>query len=169
MSDTVLQENTSAVENPVVDTDATQELEIASDLPKKELKKGEYIKTIGRRKTATAQVRLSLADKATTIMVNDKPMEEYFPTSALQKIVRQPLSKTKYQDAFTITAIVRGGGPAGQAEAVRHGITRALVEFDPNTRTTVKKLGYLKRDPRSKERKKPGLKKARKASQWSKR
>lgn len=138
-------------------------------LPKRTLKKGEYIATIGRRKTSTCQVRLSLGGKETEIVVNGKTLEEYFPTVLLQKVVKQPLAKTKYQDAFIITAIVSGGGDSGQAQAVRHAITRALVQYDPNTRTTVKKLGYLKRDPRSKERKKPGLKKARKAAAWSKR
>lgn len=169
MSDTVITDKETVLDNPLIIEGETDEVTISSDLPKRELKKDEYLKTIGRRKTATAQVRLSLSDKATDIVVNGKPMEEYFPTTTLQKMVKQPLAKTKYQQEFTITVIVRGGGPAGQAQAVRHGITRALVEYDPNTRTTVKKLGYLKRDPRSKERKKPGLKKARKASQWSKR
>ena len=165
MSETeVLQENTAAVET--IEVTDTMGIPSAS---KKDLKKGEYLGTIGRRKTSTAQVRLFEGDKNTTITVNGKPMEEYFPTADLQKVVRQPLAKTKYQQAFDITVIVQGGGVSGQAQAVRHGIARALVAYDPETRTTVKKLGYLKRDPRSKERKKPGLKKARKSSQWSKR
>ncbi len=136
---------------------------------RKEMKKGEYIQTIGRRKTSTARVRLSLGTKNTKVTVNGKPLEEYFKTPELQKTVKYPMTKTKYPDAFDITALVDGGGTTGQAEAVRHGITRALVEYDLSLRTPLKRLGYLKRDPRAKERKKPGLKKARKSGQWSKR
>ncbi|MCC6520501.1 30S ribosomal protein S9 [Candidatus Nomurabacteria bacterium] len=135
---------------------------------KKTTKKGGYIEAIGRRKTATARVRITPAAK-TTIMVNDAELQNYFKTSELIKIVQDPFVKGKIAEKFEITAKVIGGGANGQAEAVRHGITRALTEFDEELRGTLKKLGFLKRDPRAKERRKFGLKKARKAPQWSKR
>ena len=169
MSEDTLQTTEELTIDSTPGAEATEEVAAEPALPLRKLKKDEYIATIGRRKTSTCQVRLSLGGKETTIVVNGKPLEEYFPTTMLQKVVKQPLAKTKYQESFIITAVVNGGGDSGQAQAIRHGITRALVEYDPNTRTTVKKLGYLKRDPRSKERKKPGLKKARKAGAWSKR
>jgi len=144
-------------------------VEIVASADKRNLKKGEYIAAIGRRKTSTAHIRLFSGGKHTVITVNGKSLEEYFKTPELQKTVRQPFQKIKYPDAFEISAIVHGGGISGQAQAVRHSIARALIEYDSATRPQLKKFGYLKRDPRSKERKKPGLKKARKAPQWSKR
>jgi small subunit ribosomal protein S9 len=147
-----------------------EEVEVLASSDKRILKTGEYIATIGRRKTSTAQVRMSTGTgKHTNVIVNGKPLDQYFKTPELQKTVRQPFQKIKYSDIFDITAIVVGGGQSGQAQAVRHGIARGLIEYDIATRPQLKKFGYLKRDPRSKERKKPGLKKARKASQWSKR
>lgn len=137
-------------------------------LTKKELKNGEYIPTIGRRKTATATIRLSLG-KETKVTVNDKKLEDYFVIPVHRKWVMAPIRTAELEDGFVISVHVTGGGIAAQAEAVRHGITRALTVFAPELRTPLKRLGFLKRDPRSKERKKPGLKKARKASQWSKR
>jgi len=127
-----------------------------------------YIGTVGRRKTAVARVRLFESTK-NSIEVNNKDVKEYFPTAELQRIAEDALTKSKVPGKFKITAHVNGGGINGQAEALRHGIARALVEYDPNERTKIKKLGFLKRDPRSKERRKFGLKKARKAPQWSKR
>lgn len=125
-----------------------------------------YIETVGRRKTASARVRITPATKQ-SVTVNGKSAEEYFTIPELQHIVRSPL--TMLEDKFVVTAVVNGGGISAQAEAVRHGIARALIEHDASKRTDLKKAGYLKRDPRAKERRKPGLKKARKSPQWSKR
>ena len=129
---------------------------------------GEYIETIGRRKTATARVRITPASK-NTFAVNSKTLKTYFPTSVLQTIAKSSLVSSGIDTKFNITVLVKGGGTCAQAEAVRHGVSRALVEFDGELRKVLKKLGYLKRDPRKKERKKFGLKKARKSPQWSKR
>lgn len=125
-----------------------------------------YTEGIGRRKTAAARVRIVPASKQ-AITVNGKEYVAYFPTKELQKVVHSPLKDA--DETYSVTAVVRGGGVAAQADAVRHGIARALTERHADLRTTLKKKGFLKRDPRTKERKKPGLKKARKASQWSKR
>jgi len=131
-------------------------------------KKGRYIETVGRRKTATARVRISEAPK-NSITVNDKDVNEYFQTANLQKIASEALAVSKTPGKFKITVKVNGGGINGQAEAVRLGISRALIIDDKLLRGTLKKVGFLKRDPRAKERRKFGLKKARKAPQWSKR
>lgn len=125
-----------------------------------------YIETVGRRKTSVARVRITPASK-TTFLVNEKELDGYFSTKEMQNIVKQPLSEIK--DKFKITAKIKGGGIHSQSEALRHGIARALVSFNLELRKNLKKSGYLKRDPRSKERRKFGLKKARKAPQWSKR
>jgi len=125
-----------------------------------------YIETVGRRKTASARVRLSEAT-AKSITVNGKDIAVYFPTTHLADTAEKSLSHTEKK--FAITVVVSGGGIAGQAVAVRHGIARALIEHDITLRSTLKKAGFLMRDPRAKERRKPGLKKARKAPQWSKR
>ena len=126
----------------------------------------QYTESTGRRKTAAARVRLTPASKH-SVTINDKALEEYFDTKELQSTVMAPLSES--ESTYTITAIVKGGGVSAQAEAVRHGIARAMTEIDSELRGSLKRKGFLKRDPRTKERKKPGLKKARKASQWSKR
>lgn len=127
---------------------------------------GKYIEAVGRRKTSVARVRLTPASK-TSFDVNGKDLHEYFAIKDMQTIVKQPLVDNP--EKFKITAKVTGGGIHSQSEAVRHGIARALVEGDEMLRKTLKKAGYLKRDPRAKERRKFGLKKARKAPQWSKR
>jgi small subunit ribosomal protein S9 len=128
-----------------------------------------YTEGIGRRKTASARVRL-VPGKDTNVLVNDKPLADYFIHEALQKNV---LSVFDVEDAgiehYTVTAHVTGGGLSAQAEAVRLGIARALVKEKADRRSPLKKLGFLKRDPRSVERKKFGLKKARKRPAWSKR
>ena len=128
-----------------------------------------YIEGIGRRKTATARVRLTPA-KETTIVVNDKELAAYFPHIALQNDVQSVLGA---EDAgiehYAISAHVQGGGLSAQAEAIRLGIARALVKEKAERRSILKPLGFLKRDPRSVERKKFGLRKARRAPQWSKR
>lgn len=125
-----------------------------------------YIEAVGRRKTASARVRLSSA-KSTSVMVNDKNATDYFPLAVMHEMVHAPLKTVG--GAYTVTAIVKGGGHKAQAEAVRHGIARALTEMDAAYRKDLKVKGYLKRDPRAKERKKFGLKAARRAPQWSKR
>ncbi|OGZ17488.1 MAG: 30S ribosomal protein S9 [Candidatus Nealsonbacteria bacterium RBG_13_37_56] len=137
---------------------------------KKEVKEEieHYFKAIGRRKTAVARVRLfTQGDK--TILVNDKPYKEYFPILELQQIVDSAFDKMKALDKFKVIAKVKGGGFHAQAEAIRHGISRALVDFNPDFRKRLRRVGYLTRDPRMRERKKFGLKRARRAPQWSKR
>lgn len=128
-----------------------------------------YIEGLGRRKTATARVRLTPADK-TAIVVNEKPLEAYFPVLALQKDIMSVLeTKDAGIEHYSITAKVNGGGISAQAEAIRLGIARALVKEKADRRGVLKHAGFLKRDPRSVERKKPGLRKARKRPAWSKR
>jgi small subunit ribosomal protein S9 len=128
-----------------------------------------YIETIGRRKTASARVRITPAPK-TTYDINGKTVEEYFPTKELQMTAMESLKESKLTETkFKITVVAKGGGISGQADAVRHGIARALIEYDKDLRGKLKKAGLLKRDPRAKERRKFGLKKARKSPQWSKR
>jgi len=126
-----------------------------------------YYQGTGRRKSATARVRLYPGDG--TIIVNDKPVEEYFSRNRDILHLSGPLRATATQDSFKVTVQVKGGGVYGQAGAVRHGIARALLEADPSLRPTLRKGGFLTRDPRAKERKKPGLKRARKAPQYTKR
>ncbi len=121
----------------------------------------------GRRKTSTA--RVYLRPGSGEITVNRRAFGEYFPNEALQMIIRQPLSLTETLGKFDILVNVDGGGAAGQAGAVRHGITRALMEFNADLRPTLKKAGLVTRDPRQKERKKYGQKGARKRFQFSKR
>ncbi len=127
-----------------------------------------YIETIGRRKTATARVRLSSASK-NSFSINDKELASYFPTTALQKIVTDPFTTLDGKAHYAVSVKVMGGGINAQAEAVRHGIARGLVKENEEDKTKLKHAGFLKRDPRAKERRKFGLKKARKAPQWSKR
>ena len=131
-------------------------------------KEEKYIESIGRRKTAIARARLTPAAR-TAIIVNNKDANTYFPTEPLRIAALEPFLKVGLPVQFSVNVVVRGGGIAGQAIAVRHAISRALVEYDHSLRGTLKKEGFLKRDPRAKERRKFGLKKARKAPQWSKR
>ena len=134
---------------------------------KVEKSKERYTEAVGRRKTATARVRITPASK-NSFKINDRDLASYFPTAELRKIVEEALSKIKNSN-FDISVHTKGGGVHSQAEAVRHGIARALVKYDENSKTKLKTAGFLKRDPRAKERRKFGLKKARKAPQWSKR
>lgn len=134
----------------------------------KELKKDEYIETVGRRKSATARVRISDAKK-NNYVINGKKLNEYFVTEGQTKTVEAAIESVKLPHKFNVSVVVKGGGLSAQADAVRHGIARALVELDSELRKDLKAAGFLKRDPRSVERKKPGLKKARKRPQWSKR
>lgn len=127
-----------------------------------------YIETVGRRKTSVARVRLSPSAK-TAITINEKSIDDYFKVAELRVIVMNALLDTGLTEKFTVTVKVTGGGVNSQAEAIRHAIARALIVHDKTLRKELKKAGYLKRDPRAKERRKFGLKKARKSPQWSKR
>jgi small subunit ribosomal protein S9 len=127
----------------------------------------EYIEAVGRRKTASARVRLYPGTGE--IVVNDKPMNQYFGRDLDQMALRQPLSLVGAEATYNISVKVHGGGEGGQAAAVRLGIARALCESDANLRPALKSAGFLTRDARAKERKKPGLKRARKAPQYTKR
>lgn len=129
---------------------------------------GRYIEAVGRRKTAIARVRITEAPK-TTFTINEKGLAMYFPTEQLQITAKDAIAKIKTQAKFKVQARIKGGGINAQAEALRHGIARALIAYDHGLRKEIKPLGYLKRDPRAKERRKFGLKKARKSPQWSKR
>jgi len=126
-----------------------------------------YIETVGRRKTAVARVRITPAGR-NAMTVNDKALDEFFPTKVLQNIAREALDEAK-DEKFKVSVKVVGGGTSAQAEAMRHGIARALVKHNLELRSPLKKKGFLTRDQRAKERRKFGLKKARKAAQWSKR
>lgn len=129
--------------------------------------KGRYISTIGRRKSSVARVRLY--KKGTGVMiVNDQKLSEYFAADKAMT-VKQALKLAGKAKDVDISAVVKGGGSQGQAEAIRHGISRALIEMDEEYKPALKAKGWVTRDARKKERKKPGLKKARRAPQWSKR
>ena len=135
---------------------------------------GKYTEGIGRRKTSTARVRIIPALKA-SFVVNTKEAREYFKTEGERRLILDPMIKGLSNDSgaptqkFHVEVIVSGGGTHSQAEAIRHGLSRALVLWNGELRGGLKDLGFLKRDPRAKERRKFGLKKARKAPKWSKR
>ena len=135
----------------------------------KETTKNKYYEAVGRRKTSIARVRLTEAKSNSFVINGKKDLDSYFDTEDLRNSVRDALVKSEVDTKFGVSILVNGGGINGQGEAIRHGISRALVTFDETNRGKLKKLGFLKRDSRMKERKKPGLKKARKAPQWSKR
>ena len=126
----------------------------------------EYLAT-GRRKTAIARVRMVLGKGQIT--VNDRKFEDYFPTTDLRLLVEAPFKAVEGLGKYDVVALCEGGGPAGQAGALRHGIARALIQIDENFRALLKKAGFLTRDPRMKERKKPGQPGARRRFQFSKR
>lgn len=134
-----------------------------------ETKTMKYIEGIGRRKRAVARVRITPDKKGTFVINETKDVATYFPGAELQKIVNEALKTVGKEKEFSVSVLVRGGGIRAQAEAIRLGIARALVEYDKELREGLKKEGFLMRDARVKERKKFGLKKARKAPQWSKR
>jgi small subunit ribosomal protein S9 len=160
-------ETTSVAE----ELDRDQEVEPEELVPplEKPARQGEvYYYGTGRRKTASAQVRL-YPSKEPAITVNDLRVDEYFSREADVMFLKTPLRLTATEDMFRISIKVRGGGVSGQAGAVRHGIARALTKANPELRRTLRREGSLTRDPRMKERKKPGLKRARKAPQYTKR
>ena len=134
--------------------------------PKSKLQ--EYYYGLGKRKTAVARVRLYANGKG-NCTINDKPMEEFVKTSTGQGIIKSALKLTGMLKSFDISVKVSGGGTSAQNDAIRHGISRALLEYNDTLRGTLKKAGFLTRDARVKERKKPGLKRARRAPQFSKR
>ena len=127
----------------------------------------DQILTVGRRKTSTARVFIQKGKG--NIVVNKKPLDEFFDRETARMIVRQPLEHTDLLDKIDVTATVKGGGGSGQAGAIRHGLSRALLSYDDNLRLSLRERGFLTRDARKVERKKVGLKKARKATQFSKR
>lgn len=132
------------------------------------LKSSRYLETVGRRKTSIARLRL-FTEGEKSILVNGKAYEKYFPTQDLQQILISPLEKMSSQGKFGLLIKVRGGGIHSQAEAVRHALSRALVLFNPDFKKRLKNAGFLSRDSRMRERKKFGLKRARRAPQWQKR
>ena len=140
----------------------------------KETKKEKYIEVVGRRKTSTARVRIVESSKG-SFVVNGKDAKEYFKTEGERRLILDPMVKGqktgegKVAFKWNVEVHVSGGGVHSQAEAIRHGLSRALTAFNPENRGELKTLGFLKRDPRAKERRKFGLEKARKAPQWSKR
>ncbi len=147
----------------------TEKINIAG-ADKEEIPKGAYYEAVGRRKTAVARVRLfNKGKEKSEIMINDKNISDYFPTDKLRQTAMSSLEIMKADDRFKITAKISGGGIQAQSEALRHALARALIKFNAEFRKRLKKAAYLKRDPRAKERRKFGLKKARKAPQWSKR
>lgn len=127
----------------------------------------QYYEAVGRRKEATARVRLFPGSGK--ILVNERQAEEYFPRDGDMLRLLEPLRVTETEGKFDITVLVKGGGQTGQLGATRHGIARALLKVDPESRSALRRAGLLTRDPRAKERKKPGLKRARKAPQYTKR
>ena len=126
-----------------------------------------YFYGTGRRKNSVARVRVY--NGTGKITINDRDIDDYFGLETLKLIVRQPLAVAEVEGKFDIVVRVNGGGVAGQAGAIRHGLSRALLQYDENLRPALKKAGFLTRDPRMKERKKYGLKAARRAPQFSKR
>ena len=127
-----------------------------------------YFEAVGRRKTSIARVRLFPA-KENSYVVNDKTLEAYFPVREMRMTVESPFLETKPAEKFLVTVKISGGGISSQSEALRLGISRALLVYDIQLRGKLKKLGFLERDARAKERRKFGLKKARKSPQWAKR
>ena len=137
-------------------------------VPKPKVAPLRYFEVVGRRKTAVARVRLWTQGEK-VFFVNNRPYQEYFPTLELQRLAAASFDKMKCLDKFRVSARVGGGGIRAQAEAIRHGTARVLVKFNPDFRKRLKRAGFLTRDPRMKERRKFGLKKARRAPQWQKR
>ena len=151
---------------------AEKKVEKEKKQPKASKKDAEkYFYAVGRRKTSVAQVRLYESDKATEadLIINGKALKEYFPTASLQSNVLAPLKAASLTGKTRMTVVVTGGGFTGQSDAVRLGISRAIVLMDETFKKALRDLGFLTRDAREVERKKPGLKKARRAPQWAKR
>ncbi len=152
---------------PVAKT--TRKKAVAKTAPKASKEAARYLYAVGRRKTAVAQVRLYPVDASEGVVVNKKTILAYFGTPALVAQALTPLKTAGMEETFTVTVVVRGGGLHGQADAIKLGVARALIKHDILLRPALKAQGLLTRDARAVERKKPGLKKARRAPQWSKR
>ena len=159
-------ETTEAVAEFDAAVDADDEAEAAPQ-PTPVALPNRLIQTVGRRKQAIVRVRLVPGSGKFTL--NGKTLEGYFPNKVHQQLIREPLVTVERTEMFDVVGTLIGGGISGQAGALRLGIARALIEFEPDDRPALKKAGFLTRDPRAKERKKYGLKKARKAPQYSKR
>jgi small subunit ribosomal protein S9 len=159
-----LDEEAIAEAEAAAEQDRADEQPVAASI---DLAAGARYRATGKRKTAVARVILRPGTGAYTI--NGKTLNEFFPRATLQRNIRQPLEAVGYEDRMDVVARMHGGGVSAQAGALRHGISRALLEADPNLRGELKRRGFLTRDPRVKERKKAGLKKARKRPQFSKR
>ena len=168
----IKKEKPKAEEESIVEEIIATEPEINSDILDVDNfvfdTKKKYFEAVGRRKNATARVRLYTQNKK-GITVNDKPYQDYFKTEILQKTIISPLEKLKCLDKFGFEIKVNGGGLSGQAGAIRHAVSRVLILLNPYFKKRLKKSGYLTRDSRMRERKKPGLNRARRAPQWSKR
>ena len=147
------------------------EKKLAEKKVAKVAKASKYFYAVGRRKTSVAQVRITPSNKVTeeNFTVNEREMKEYFPGTIAQATFVSPFKETGLVDKFMVSVVVRGGGISSQVEAVRLGVARALIKFDETLRPVLKANGFLTRDSRKVERKKPGLKKARRAPQWAKR
>lgn len=143
---------------------------VAKPVAKKVAEEGRYVYAVGRRKSAVAQVRIYPAKlKELEMTINGQPTEKYFGTSLLRDTVIAPLRAVGLENDFRITVVVMGGGTTGQADAIKLGVARALLKHDELLKAVLRANGFLTRDARAVERKKPGLKKARRAPQWSKR
>jgi small subunit ribosomal protein S9 len=156
-------------DQPQADQEGEQEESISEPIATAaiDLASGARYRATGKRKTAIA--RVTLRPGTGSYLVNGKPLDTYFPRNTLQRNIRQPLETVGYEDRMDVIARLHGGGISAQAGALRHGVSRALLEADPNLRGELKRRGFLTRDSRAKERKKAGLKKARKKPQFSKR
>lgn len=143
-------------------------LEMKEEITELKLNSQKFFEAVGKRKTAVARVRLT-SQKEPSFSVNNKDIKVYFPLAELQATAKSALEKINISNKFGVSVKVNGGGVFAQAEAIRHGITKALILINPVFRVKFKKLGYLTRDPRMKERKKFGLRRARRAPQWAKR
>jgi small subunit ribosomal protein S9 len=159
-----LDEEAQAAAEAAAEQDRADEQPVAATI---DLAAGARYRATGKRKTAVARVILRPGTGAYT--VNGKPLDTFFPRPTLQRNIRQPLEVVGYEEKMDVVARMHGGGVSAQAGALRHGISRALLEADPNLRGELKRRGFLTRDARAKERKKAGLKKARKRPQFSKR
>jgi small subunit ribosomal protein S9 len=154
-------------EDAAADSDREEDLSQPIADASIDLAAGARYTATGKRKTAVARVILKPGDG--TYAINGKPLDDFFPRPTLQRTIRQPLETVGYETRMDVVASMHGGGVSAQADALRHGISRALIEADPNLRSELKRRGFLTRDARVKERKKAGLKKARKRPQFSKR
>ena len=152
---------------PKIKTKKIEKKEVKKEIEKpKEDEK--YLQAVGKRKTAVARVRLFTRGEK-IFLINKKPLDKYFPILELQKNAQAALEKMKCLDKFRVEALVKGGGLSSQAEAVRHGTARALTSFNADFKKRLRRAGFLTRDSRIRERKKFGLKRARRAPQWAKR